>query len=141
MVAVPKKSVYILVVAVLASFLSLAGCGSTKVYTADKTMVYKDNIYNLNQVQQIGSRVDLALPSGELVESNNLDKSRIISLVKEHDSLTLTTLILLDEREVIYERVGIDSYSDYTKHTKRLDSAKKKLAKFMSDAKATQLKL
>lgn len=53
----------------------------------------------------------------------------------------LTTLILLDDREVVYERVGIDSYSDYTKHMKRLNKAKEKLAGFMSDAKDTQLKL
>ena len=121
--------------------LLMAGCGSTKVYTTEKTMVYKGNLYNLSQVQQIGSRVDLALPSGEAVDTNTLDKKRFQSLVKEHKTLTLSTVLLLDANEVVYERSQIDSYSDYTKHLKRFDKAKKEIADFMSDAKATQLKL
>lgn len=121
--------------------LLLAGCGSTKVYTADKSLVYRGNLYNLSQVQQIGSKLTAELPTGETIDPGAMDSRAIKSLLKEHDSFTLTSMILLDDKELVYERVNVDSYSDYTKHTKRFTSAKKKLTKFMSDGKATQLKL
>jgi len=92
-------------------------------------------------VQQIGTKLTAELPTGETIDPSTLDSKAIKALLKEHDAFTLTSVILLDEKEVVYERVKIDSYSDYTTHTRRFDSAKKKVAKFMSDAKATQLKL
>ena len=55
----------VLLMALLAVVPGLAGCGSTKVYTAEKTLVYRDNLYNLGQVQQVGSRIDLAPAGGQ----------------------------------------------------------------------------
>ncbi|TGD71315.1 hypothetical protein E4634_18765 [Mangrovimicrobium sediminis] len=119
----------------------LVACGSTKVYTAEKTLVYNGSLYNLGQVQQISSKLIAELPNGEIIDPGKMDSKAIKSLIKEHDSFTLSTVFLLDEKEVVYERATIDSYSDYTKRVKSFDSAKKKVGKFMSDAKSTQLKL
>ncbi len=129
-----------ILVAVVMSLL-LASCGSTKVYTAEKTMVYKGNLYNLGQVQQIGSSMKAELPTGESLDTSAMDSKAIKSLLKEHDAFTFTSTLLLDEKEIVYERVKVDSYSDYSKHQKRFDKARKELTKFMSDAKSTQLKL
>lgn len=129
-----------ILMAVVLSLL-LASCGSTKVYTAEKTLVYKGNLYNLGEVQQIGSSLTAALPTGDSLDTSSMDSKAIKSLLKDHDSFTFTTALLLDEKEVVYERVNVDSYSDYSKHQKRFDKAREKLVKFMSDAKSTQLKL
>ena len=48
--------------------LSLAGCGRTKVYTADKTVVYRDSIYNMSTVKKIGAREEARTPAGEVVK-------------------------------------------------------------------------
>ncbi len=132
---------YFAAAVLMVCYLLLAGCGSTKVYTADKTMVYNGNLYNLTQVSQIGSKVDLQAAGGEVIDAGTLDKKGIQSLLKENKNLMMTTQFMLDDKPVVYERVSIDSYSGYSKHVSRFDKAKKKLASFMSDAKATQLKL
>ncbi|TDG12802.1 hypothetical protein E2F43_14665 [Seongchinamella unica] len=121
--------------------LLVAGCGSTKVYTANKSLVYRGTLYNVTDVQQIGSKVTGELATGEMISPTEMESKAIKSLLKEHDAFTLTTTFLLDDKEVVYERVNVDSYSDYTKHSKRFSSAQKKLIKFMSEAKATQLEL
>ena len=47
--------------------IALIGCGGTKVYTADKTITYRDSMYNMSNVQKITAREEALLPSGEVV--------------------------------------------------------------------------
>jgi|TARA_R110002124_G_scaffold195899_4_gene362948 hypothetical protein len=121
--------------------LALSACGSTKVYTSDKTMTYNGTMYNLTRVEQLGTRTDVALPTGVAVNNTPLDKDTIKDLLKAHDTLSVTTLFLLDEREMVYTRQDIDSYSDYSKQIKQFEKAQKRIANFMSEPKSTQLNL
>jgi len=125
----------------LFTVLCLSGCGSTKVYTANKTIVYGGDLYNMATVQRIGSRVDGALPGGDVVNMRSLDKKGVEGLLKEHSSLMVSTIVEMDSQEMVYERRNITRYSDFSKMTKNLDSALSKINKFMADKKSTQLKL
>ena len=90
----------------------LLACGSTKVYTADKTMVYGGNLYNLSNVQRLGTRVEGTLPGGDKVDLGKTDKNAINKLLKEHSSIAMTTYIEMDEKEMVYQNSSIKSYSD-----------------------------
>jgi len=131
----------LLVLFFAAALLALGGCGSTKVYTADKTMIYKGNLYNLANVQRIGSRADGQTQDGEVIALQGLDKKAVQSALKEKGPLTVSTVIELDGQDVVYERTRVKSYSDYSKMSKHLDSALGKISKFMADKKKTQLEL
>jgi hypothetical protein len=121
--------------------IALAGCGSTKVYTAEKTLVYKDAIYNLSDVQQMGSRIDGQAADGSTVNMRSLDKKGVEKLLKDNPGMVVTTLVVMDDKEMVYERRQVKKYSDYSKMASRLDGAMKDITKFMADGKKTQLKL
>lgn len=121
--------------------LFLAGCGSTKVYTADKTIIYNGSLYNLNNVQRIGSRIDGSLPDGSTVSMKNLDKKSVQALFKQHSEIMVSTIVEMDDEEMIYQRIRVKNVSDYNKMVKRLDGALNDISKFMADKKKTQLKL
>tara|TARA_R110000772_G_scaffold268659_1_gene397130 strand:+ start:37418 stop:37735 length:318 start_codon:yes stop_codon:yes gene_type:complete len=104
-------------------------------------MTYNGTMYNLTRVEQLGTRTDVALPTGVAVNNTPLDKDTIKDLLKAHDTLSVTTLFLLDEREMVYTRQDIDSYSDYSKQIKQFEKAQKRIANFMSEPKSTQLNL
>lgn len=131
----------LLVLLFAAAMLALGACGSTKVYTTDKTMTYKGSLYNLANVQRIGSRVDGQTQDGEVIALQGLDKKAVQSALKEKGPLTVSTVIELDSQDVVYERARVKSYSDYSKMSKRLDSALGKIGKFMADKKKSQLSL
>ncbi|MGD2131009.1 MAG: hypothetical protein PVJ33_17105 [Lysobacterales bacterium] len=121
--------------------VALAGCGSTKVYTTDKTVVYKSATYNMANVQRIAPRIEGALPDGSTVDMGAMDKKAVESLLKEHSSLTVTTSVEMDQQSMIYQRATVKSYSDFNKLARNLDGAMKDINKFMADKKKTQLKL
>jgi hypothetical protein len=121
--------------------VGLTACGSTKVYTADKTLTHSGTLYNLSGVKAFTTEVWGNTDSGEKINLKNADKKRFNSVVDEHGPLSVETLIMLDERELVYERRTIKSSSDFQKMVKRLESAASKISKFMADKKKTQLKL
>ena len=121
--------------------IALAGCGSTKVYTADKTIVYNGNIYNMANVQQISGRVDGQLPDGSTVNMKTLDKKGVEALLKENDEVVVSTVVGMDEQEMVYQRARVKKYSEYSKMLSRFDGAMSDISKFMADKKKTQLKL
>jgi len=126
---------------VAVGLLFVAGCGSTKVYTADKTIVYNGNLYNMNNVQRIGSRIDGSLPDGSTVNMKNLDKKGVQALFKQHSEIMVSTIVEMDDEEMIYQRIRVKKDSDYNKMVKRFDGALNDISKFMADKKKTQLKL
>lgn len=123
--------------------LTLMACGGTKVYTADKTIVYRDNIYNMSSVQRIGTRSEITLPDGEVVNTSNMDKKQIEAIFKEHPKteMMVSMVFEFDEKEMVYLRAKAGSYSEYSRMQSRLDSARKDITKFVGDKKKTQLKL
>ena len=134
-------SQYLFVFLLAVGMSALAGCGSTKVYTAEKTIVYKDSLYNLSGVQQVGSRIDGQAADGSTVNMRSLDKKGVEKLLKENPEMVVTTLVVMDDKEMVYERREVKKYSDYSKMASRLDGAMKDISKFMADGKKTQLKL
>ena len=139
-VAVNIKRIAILLL--LAGIVALPGCfSSSKVYTNDKTLVYKGDLYNLANVQKLGSRVEGTLPNGDKVNMKQMDKKEINRLLDEHESFQVTSFVEMDDREMVYESRRVDSYSDVSKITKNIESAMSKIQKFMANKKSRQLKL
>jgi len=136
-----RKASYTGLFVLLVLIATLTGCGSTKVYTADKTLLVHDSLYNLASVQKISSSVEIVSPNGDGIDPMLFDKKQAKLLLKQYDTLTVTTNLLLDDTVIVYEKQRIDSYSDYSRMTKRHGKAVGELNKFMSDAKKTQLKL
>jgi len=133
------KSLAVLLLA--AGMLSLGACGSTKVYTADKTIVYRGDIYNMANVQQISGSIDGQLPDGSSVNMKTLDKKGVEALLKENDEVVVTTSVGMDDQQMVYQRARVGSYSEYNKMASRFEGAMKDISKFMADKKKTQLKL
>lgn len=126
----------------LAACVSMvAGCGSTKVYTADKTIVYGGALYNMGNVQRITSRVDGQLPDGTRVDMRTLDKKGVEALLQQSAPVTVSAIIQMDSQEMPYQRAAVKKYSEYRKLADRLDDAIDDINDFMADKKKTQLKL
>jgi hypothetical protein len=133
-----KRAVILLAVITMAA---LVGCGSTKVYTADKTMVYRGSLYNLGSVQKVSTREEAKLDNGEIVSLGNKDTKALKAFFKENPKVLVSMIFELDEEEVVYLRTNVKSYSEYTRLKKRFENAKDDIIDFMADKKDTQLKL
>lgn len=131
--------------ALTASFLllvaSLVSCGGTKVYSVDKTMTYRDTLYNMSSVATIKPREEASLANGDVVSLRGKEKSDLQSFFKENPDVMVSMIVDLDAREMVYLRSRVKSYSEYSRMKKRFDSAVKDITKFMGDKKDTQLKL
>lgn len=132
---------FALVAALAGLMLALAACGSTKVYTADKTIVYNGAIFNVSNVQRISSRSEAELPNGQTVNLRGMDRNGIEALLDEHGSMVVTNVVEMDTQEMVYQRAKVEKYSQYSKMAKNFDSAQKNITKFVADKKKTQLKL
>ncbi len=126
----------------LVATVALSGCISkTKVYTADKTLVFGSSIYNLSNVKRLGSRIEGTLPDGSKIDLERADKSEINDLLRVHSSFVVSTYIEMDDKALTYQRSEVDRYSDFSKLVKNQNSAMNKISKFMANKKSTQLKL
>lgn len=132
---------YIFAFLLAVGMIALAGCGSTKVYTADKTIVYNGSIYNMANVQQISGRIEGQLPDGSTVNMKTLDKKGVEALLKENKEVLVSTVVGMDAQEMVYQRARVKKYSEYKKMVSRFDGAMSDISKFMADKKKTQLKL
>lgn len=121
--------------------IALIGCGGTKVYTIDKTVTYRDEMYNMSTVQKIAAREEAKLADGSVVNIRNKDKKAMQAMFKENGEMLISMLVEMDQQEMVYLRMNVDNYSDYSRMKKKFDSAMKDISKFMGDKKATQLKL
>lgn len=121
--------------------IALIGCGGTKVYTIDKTVTYRDEMYNMSAVQKIAAREEAKLADGSVVNIRNKDKKAMQAMFKENGEMLISMFVEMDQQEMVYLRMNVDNYSDYSRMKKKFDSAMKDISKFMGDKKATQLKL
>jgi hypothetical protein len=132
---------YLAALMIVFCVVGLAACGSTKVYTADKTLVHGGTLYNVSSVKAFSTAVRGTPSNGDRINLKNADRKTFSAHVEQHGPLSVETVIMLDDRELIYERRTIKNSSDFQKMTKRLNSASGKITKFMADKKKTQLKI
>lgn len=121
--------------------VALIGCGGTKVYTADKTITYRDSIYNMANVQKITAREEAILDGGETVNLRNKEKKELQKFFDQHDEVMISMYVDMDQQDLVYLRMNVESYSEYSRMKSRFDRALKDITKFMGDKKKTQLNL
>ena len=128
-------------IALVALLAVAAGCGSTKVYNEQKTIVYKGSMYNISNVVRIASSIHGTLPDGESVELGTLDKDTFNARFADKTPIDAKGLILLDDTQLVYTEGRIESYSDLKKMQKKLAGALKDIRKFMKKTGKAQLEL
>ena len=132
-----RLAVFLLAVCIL----SLAGCGSTKVYTIQKTITYKGELYNMATVQRVGPVVEGKLPNGDLENMRGMDKKAVEALLDGNSPIMVSMIFEMDSQEMVYERRSVTKYSEFSSMKKNFDQAMNKINKFMANKKSTQLKL
>lgn len=132
-----RLTVFLLVVCVL----SLAGCGSTKVYTADKTMTYRGDLYNMSNVQRISPKIEGQLPNGDTVNMKGMDKGDIQDLLDESSPVMVSMIVEMDSQQMVYRRSSVEKYSEFSSMQSSFERAMGRINKFMANKKSTQLKL
>jgi hypothetical protein len=126
---------------ILIAAASLTACGSTKVYTADKTIVYQNAIYNVSNVKVFKPTSEGDVGQGQTVDLIGMDKSKFNALLKAHPSIQVTQAFMLDDQEMVYQKGTVKSWSDLNKMNNRFKDAGQDITKFLADKKKTQLKL
>jgi hypothetical protein len=128
-------------VVVVLAVLLLVGCGSTKVYTADKTVVYQESVYNVSNVKVFTRRSSGQLADQSMVNLANVDEAGFMELLVRSPSIRVRQGFMLDEIEMLYQQGTVSSWKEFKKLNKRFNSASKDLNKFLADSKKTQLRL
>ncbi|MEE4217297.1 MAG: hypothetical protein V2I48_06795 [Xanthomonadales bacterium] len=123
------------------SMALLIACGGTKVYNVDKTITYRDSLYNMATVRQVSGREEARLENGDVVQLRNKDKKELERFFKENPGTMVSMIVDLDDQEMVYLRMQVKNYSEYSRLKKRFDNALEDITKFMGDKKETQLKL
>lgn len=122
--------------------LVVTACGGTKVMTASKTVVYRDAIYNVADVQVFTRKTEGVISQDQVIDLDGTEKSAFNQLLEQHDGeLFVRQVFLLDQEELVYQARQVDSWSDFNRMTNQFDSAAKDMTKFLADGKKTQLKL
>jgi len=119
----------------------LTACGSTKVYTADKTIVYRDSVYNVSNVRIFTRKSSGLLLDQSVVDLMHVEEDGFEALLLQSPTIFVRQLYLLDEDEMLYQEMLVSSWDEFKSMNKRFKSASKKLNKFLADSKKTQLKL
>jgi hypothetical protein len=123
------------------TMLLLTACGSTKVYNNDKTIVYRDTIYNVSTVKQIRSKTTGKLSDDSVVNLKGANKKKVQGLIKENGSVYVRMSFDLDEQEMLYRAKSVDNWSDYSRMQKDFEKAGKQITSLVGDKKKMQLKL
>jgi hypothetical protein len=124
-----------------ACLLILAGCGSTKVYNSNKTIAFRDSVYNVTEVAVYSSKSEAVISESESIDLRGADKKRISALLEQHGPFLVRQTLSMDDVVIVYQAKNIDSWSDYRKMDKQFKSANKDLKKFLANPKKTQLTL
>jgi len=124
------------------TMLLLAGCiSSSKVYNNDKTVVYRDSIYNMANVKQVGSSISGKLADGTIVDLKGADKKKVTNYIKQNGEIYVKMSFTMDTQEMLYRAKEVDGYSDYNRMKKDFEKAGKQIADLMGSKKKRQLKL
>ena len=123
------------------AMLLLAGCGGTKVYNNDKTVIYNGAIYNLSATKQINSKASGKLSDSNTVDLKGVTKKQFEAYLKEYDSIYVRMAFVLDDQEMLYRASSVDSWKDFQKMQKSFESAGGQISSLMANKKKSQLKL
>ena len=123
------------------TMLLLVGCGGTKVYKNDKTVVYNGAVYNLSNVAQISSKISGKLSDSNTVSLKGADRKQMEAYFNEYGSVYVRMAFDFDGKEMLYRASSVDKWGDYSKMLKSFDSAGNQITKLMGDKKKMQLKL
>lgn len=132
----PLRGMLLLLVA-----LSIAACGSTKVVTAQKSITYRDRLYNVSVVREVRPRRELVLPDGSTQDLERLDERSLRGLFDEYGTLRIRLVVLLDDLELIYIEGPVDGAREVRRLEDRFDAALERIQRFIADRKKTQLEL
>jgi hypothetical protein len=135
-----SSRVLLLIVSIMAIAL-FAGCGSTKVYNNDKTVVYSGAVYNISKVKQINRKITAKLSDSETVSLRGADRKQVEAYLKEHDSIYVRMAFGLDDQEMLYRASSVSKWSEYSNMLKSFDKAGNQITSLMGDKKKMQLKL
>lgn len=136
-----KKNAGIVAIGVLVAIIVLTACGSTKVLTAEKTMIYNGSLYNLAGVSKMAASLEGKTADGETLDLSKVGKSQFNALFDKHGALDVTAAMNIGEESLPVETAKVSKYSDFEKIKKNLNKKMEKIAKFMADGKKTQLEL
>jgi hypothetical protein len=125
----------------LLALCALSACGGTKVYTADKTVVYRDAIYNVSDVKVFRSFNQAVISGQSNIDLKGMDKRRFGGLLEQHPTLFVRQGFTLDDQELVYRAQNVDSWSDFNRMNKQFESATKSMTGFIGSPKKNQLKL
>jgi len=123
------------------TILLLAGCGGTKVYNNDKTVIYNGAIYNLSATKQINSKTSGKLSDSNTVDLKGVTKKQFEAYLKEYDSIYVRMAFKLDDQEMLYRASSVDSWKAFQKMQKSFESAGGQISSLMANKKKSQLKL
>jgi len=126
---------------VIVAVMVTVGCGSTKVYNTDKTVIFKGSMYNISNVTHYSSKIEAKTSEGDTVDLAGYDKTRFEAFVAKEGTVMVQSLILMDDQTIVYQSATPAKYSQFDKMRKGLGSAMDQIAKFMKDKKKTQLDL
>ena len=122
------------------TILLLTACGSTKVYNNDKTVVYRDAVYNISKVKQINSKISGKLADDSSVDLRGADRKQIEAYLAQ-GPMYVRMAFGLDEQEMLYRASSITKYTEYSSMLKSFESAGKQITSLMGNKKKMQLKL
>ena len=97
------------------------GCGGTKVYNVDKTITYRDAMYNMSNVQKISGREEARLADGTVVNLRNKDKKAVEKVFKENDEVLVSMIVDMDQQEMLYLRMNVEKYAEYKDALEEID--------------------
>jgi len=117
------------------------GCGSTKVYNNDKTIVYNGAVYNASKAKQISAKSTAKLSDVETVDLKGADRKQIEAYLKEYGSIFVRMAFDFDGQEMLYRASSVDSWKKYQNMQKSFESAGKQITSLLGDKKKMQLKL
>jgi CRISPR/Cas system-associated protein endoribonuclease Cas2 len=123
------------------AMLLLVGCGGTKVYNNDKTVIYNGAIYNLSATKQINSKTSGKLSDSNTVDLKGVTKKQFEAYLKEYGSIYVRMAFVLDDQEMLYRASSVDSWKDFQKMQKSFESASGQISTLMANKKKSQLKL
>jgi len=126
---------------VIVALIVTVGCGSTKVYNTDKTVIYKGSMYNISNVTHFSSKIEATTSAGDTVNLAGYDKTRFESFVAKEGTVMVQSLIVMDDQTIAYQSATPKKYSEFDKMRKSLASAMDQIANFMKKKKTTQLNL
>jgi hypothetical protein len=119
----------------------LSACGGTKVYDTTKTIVYRDDIFQVTNVQQIKRTTTGILQDKSTVNMANMSRNQVEDLLKQHDTVFVRMTFDLDGQELVYRASDVSNWRDYSRMQGDFDRAQKDIAKLMREKKTAQLKL